>query len=79
MEYDKEYVIRLSGLDLGQVIDGMEQRAQAYRNAECYHEHGEHLEDDHIPEVNDAEEARKLAEHYERIIAAILEQKANQE
>lgn len=41
MPHDKEYVIRLGGLDLGQVIDGLEARATAWRLTAAYLETGE--------------------------------------
>lgn len=41
MPHDKEYVIRLNGLDLGQLIDGLEARATAWRLTATYLETGE--------------------------------------
>ena len=40
MEHDKEYVIRLNTFDLGQVIDGLEVRATAWRHTATYLETG---------------------------------------
>jgi len=38
MSQDKEYVIRLSGFDFGQLLDGLEVRATAWRNTANYPE-----------------------------------------
>ena len=73
MEY-RTYTITLNSLDLGQMLDGIEQRALAYRNTEHYHAFGETLSDDIVEEVTDADEARQIAEHYEQIIAAVQAQ-----
>jgi len=78
MPYDKEYVIRLSGLDLGQVIDGLEARATAWRLTARYHETGDAPEGFVVEECADAEEARRIAEHYQRILANIIQQQAEQ-
>jgi hypothetical protein len=75
MPYDKEYVIRLSGLDLGQVIDGLEARATAWRLTATYLETGEAPDGFVIEECSNAEEAQRLAEHYERIIASLTVQR----
>ena len=36
MPTEKEYVIRLSGFDLGQLLDDLEARAVAWRNTATY-------------------------------------------
>lgn len=68
------YTITLSSIDLGQMLDGIEQRALSYRHTEHYHAFGEALSDDIIEEVSDADEARQIAEHFERIMATVQEQ-----
>lgn len=78
MPHDKEYVIRLSGLDLGQVIDGLEARADAWRLTAVYLETGEAPDGFVIEECGDAEEARRIAEHYQRILANIIQQQTEQ-
>lgn len=78
MDHDKEYVIRLSGSDLGQVIDGLEARASAWHHTATYLETGEAPEGFLIEECDDAEEARRIAEHYQRILTAIMEQMMDQ-
>ncbi len=79
MSDEKTYTIVLGSNDLGQALEGLELRAQAYRNAEAYHATGEALFDEQIPEVNDDDEARKIAEHYERIIGNVRAQKEKQD
>lgn len=74
----RTYTISLNALDLGQLLDGIEQRALSYRNTEHYHAFGETLSDDIVEEVTDADEARSIAEHYERIIATVQGQMAQQ-
>ncbi len=78
MKTDKEYVIRLSGLDLGQVIDGLEVRANAWRLTAEYLETGEAPDGFVIEECHDAKEARRLAEHYQRILRSLVQQQAEQ-
>jgi len=78
MPHDKEFVIRLSGLDLGQVIDGLEARATAWRLTATYLETGEAPEDFVSEECTDAEEARRLADHYQRILANLIQQQTEQ-
>jgi hypothetical protein len=74
MNHDKEYVIRLNGLDLGQLLDGLEARATAWRLTASYLETGEAPDGFMIEECSDAEEARGIAEHYEGIISKVVEQ-----
>ena len=68
---NQTYTITLNSIDLGQMLDGIEQRALSYRNTEHYHAFGETLSDDIIEEVSDSNESRQIAEHYERIMAAV--------
>lgn len=75
----RTYTISLNALDLGQLLDGIEQRALSYRNTEHYHAFGETLSDTIVEEVTDADEARSIAEQYERIIATVQAQMAQQD
>jgi hypothetical protein len=79
MPHDKEYVIRLNSLDLGQLIDGLEARADAWRLTAVYLETGEAPDGFMIEECEDAEEARRIAEHYDRILDAVTQQQAQQD
>ncbi len=74
-----EYVIRLNGLDLGQLIDGLEARADAWRLTAVYLETGKAPDGFVIEECEDAEEARRIAEHYDRILDTITQQQAQQD
>ena len=74
----KEYVIRINGLDLGQLIDGLEARATAWHLTAIYLETGEDPDGFMIEECDDAEEARRIAEHYQRILGTIVKQQAEQ-
>jgi len=78
MHYDKEYVIRLSSLDLGQLIDGLEARATAWRLTTTYLETGEAPEGFVTEECSDANEAHRLAEHYEHILGSLIQQQTEQ-
>lgn len=79
MPHDKEFVIRLNGLDLGQLIDGLEARAAAWRLTANYLESGEAPDGFVIEECDDAEEARRIAEHYQSILDQLAMQKAAQD
>lgn len=61
-------------LHLGQLIDGLEARAEAWRLTAVYLETGEAPDGVVIEECSDAEEARRIAEHYQRIIGRVVEQ-----
>lgn len=79
MEPDKEYVIRLNHLDLGQVIDGLEVRGRAWRDTANYLETGEPPHPDFVmEECRDVEEAERLAGWYERIIQSLITQQQSQ-
>jgi hypothetical protein len=66
------YTIRLPSNDLGQALDGLRCREEAWRNTARYFETGESPTEFFLAEeCRDAEEARAIAEHYQRIIAAI--------
>ena len=74
MNHDREYIIRLNGLDLGQVIDGLEVRANAWRHTATYLETGEATDGFVIEECDDAEEAKRMAERYELILVKLIQQ-----
>jgi hypothetical protein len=78
MPHDKEYVIRLNGPDLGQVIDGLEARATAWHHTATYLETGEVPDGFLIEECEDAEEARRLTERYELILGKLIQQQREQ-
>jgi hypothetical protein len=71
------YSIRLSGHDLGQLLDGLEVRAETWEKTAAYHRTGESPAD-FIIECGDAKEAERIASHYRSIIAKIREQRETQ-
>ncbi len=72
----KRIVIRLDDVDLGQVIDGLQVRADSWRATEHYFETGK--APGTIEECTDAYEAHTIAERYERIIKSIVSQQNEQ-
>jgi hypothetical protein len=79
MHNDKEYIIRISAFDLGQLIDGLEVRLRAWRDTSIYLRNGEMPHADFVAEeCHYPEEAEKLAAHYERIMDSLLEQQREQ-
>lgn len=68
----KTYTIRLEANDLGQLLEGLQSRAKAWRNTAEYMESGYSSRDDFIiEECTGNEEARAVAHHYDRVIATI--------
>lgn len=67
--------ISIDSFDLGQLLDGLRIRAESWRKTEDYLESGFAADDSFICEdCSDSEEAAKIAEHYERVIAHIERQ-----
>lgn len=75
----REFTIRLDSLDLGQLLDGLETRAESWRKTADFMESG-YAEDDSFvcEECTDGKEAVRVAEHYERLIHSIEEQVSQQ-
>jgi hypothetical protein len=66
------FTIRLESIDLSQLIDGLRCRSEAWHGTVEYMETGYNAREDFIiEECRDAEEARKIAAHYDRIVATI--------
>lgn len=70
----KSYRIELNDLDLGQILDGLEIRAEAWERTAAYHQTGESQPDFIVEECSDAHEAEGIAKHYRSIIAKIRKQ-----
>lgn len=68
------YNIKIDALDLGQLLDGLDARAEAWEKTAEYHRTGESPSDFIVEECNDADEAEKIASHYRSIITKIREQ-----
>ncbi len=74
------YTIKLAANDLGQVIDGLQSRSEAWHGTAEYFESGHSPHEDFVIEdCNDADEARAIAADYDRIIAEIQNQMHAQE
>ena len=68
----KQVTLKLDRNDAGQMVDGLRCRAESYRNTEdCFNGI---VVVDAIEVVSSADEARAIAEHYERIIDTISQQ-----
>jgi hypothetical protein len=73
----KILTIHLDSDDVGQLLDGLRCRAKAWHETAAYIETGYSARDDFIvEECGDAEEARAIAAHYDRIISSIEKQVA---
>ena len=66
------YTIRLTAIDLGQLLDGLRTRSDAWHGTADYLENGSAAPSDFvIEECDDNEEARRIAEHFDQIISTI--------
>jgi hypothetical protein len=74
----KTYLIKLDGFDLGQLLDGLDVRAEAWEKTADYHRTGESPADFIVEECTDADEADKIAAHYRSIVTKIREQREAQ-
>jgi hypothetical protein len=75
---NKLYLIRLEENDLGQLLDGLEARAEAWEKTAQYHRAGESPVDFIVEECTDADEADRIAAHNRLIISKIREQREAQ-
>jgi hypothetical protein len=72
------YQIELSDIDLGQLLDGLETRAEAWEKTVHYHRTGESPADSIVEECTDEDEADRIAAHYRSIISKIRDQREAQ-
>lgn len=72
----KRYRIELEQQDLGQLLDGLEVRAESWRRTAGYLRTGEMPDGEFfiIEECSDQEEAAEIAAHYGAIIKSIQNQ-----
>lgn len=71
----KTFQLRLESNDLGQLLDGLRVRADAWRQTAEYLAQGYVADDSFVcEECSDPEEAKSIALHYERIISQIEQQ-----
>jgi hypothetical protein len=69
------FTILLSGQDLGQLLDGLRARAEAWAQTGEYLETGYTADDSFVcEECSDPTEAKSIAAHYQRIITQIEQQ-----
>jgi hypothetical protein len=69
------HTLRLDRNDIGQILDGLRCRAESWRQTAEYLDSGcTNGANFILEECSDAEEARSIAEHYERIIHSIKKQ-----
>ena len=76
MPNNKMFILKIKSTDLGQIVDGLKQRAEAYRRTERYYIEG--TCDGEIEEVVDEVEAADIAQTYEGIIECLESQAARQ-
>ena len=74
----KFYVVKLSAADLGQLMDGLECRAEAWEKTALYHRTGVVPDGFLVEECNDAAEAERIAKRYRSILATIVQQTEHQ-
>jgi hypothetical protein len=72
----QNYHIQLSGNDLGQLLDGLEIRAESWENTANYLHNEKNLTDEFIliEECSQPEEADNIANHYRSIVATVRKQ-----
>ena len=71
--------LRLPRNDVGQIIDGLTERMIIWKTTEEYLETDFSHRGDFVEECSDPEEARFIAQHYEKIIDLIQNQLNNQD
>lgn len=74
----KIYRIELDDFDLGQLLDGLGARAEAWEKTADYHRTGESPADFIVEECNDADEAENISAHCRSIISKIQKQREAQ-
>ena len=75
---EKFVTLRLPRNDVGQILDGLTERMIIWKATEEYLETGSSHFGDCIEECSHAEEARFIAQYYEKIIDLIYKQLDNQ-
>ena len=70
-----KYRIELDELDLGQLLDRLDARVDAWEKTAAYHRTGETPADFIVEECANADEADKIAAHYRSIVAKIRQQR----
>jgi hypothetical protein len=79
MNMGKKLTIVLQSLDLGQLVEGLQAREEAWRKTADFMESGYTADDSFVcEECTDADEATRIADYYGRIIRSIEEQVSRQ-
>jgi len=76
---EKFVTLRLPRIDVGQIIDGLTERVIIWKTTEEYLEAGYSHRGDFVEECSDPEEARFIAQYYEKIIDLIQNQLEHQD
>jgi hypothetical protein len=75
----KEFQLTLSADDVGQLLDGLRLRAEVWAKTADYLESGFNADESFVcEECSDPHEARRIAQHYEKIITNIEAQVTEQ-
>jgi hypothetical protein len=75
LDMEKEFTLILSSLDVGQLLDGLRLREEAWRGTANLLRDGYHPEEDFsAEECSKWEEAKAIADHYQKIIDEICRQ-----
>jgi hypothetical protein len=74
----RTFRIELSQMDLGQLLDGLTIRAEAWEITARSYRTGEISDDILVEECRDADEAEQIARHYRSIISNIRKQQEEQ-
>jgi len=73
------YFIRLSGLDLGQLLDGLRIREESWRKTAAFLREGYIPDDTFVCEECKSEyEAESIADHYKRLVTDLEKQREEQ-
>jgi hypothetical protein len=71
----RTFQITINSFDLGQLLDGLRLRAEAWRNTVKYLQTNQSPDEFFVcEECRDAEEATQIADHYDKIIVGIQRQ-----
>jgi hypothetical protein len=67
--------LTIDGFDLGQILDGLRCRQESWANTAIFLRDDYFADDSFVcEECSDADEAQRIADHYQRIIRAIERQ-----
>lgn len=70
----KQFQIKLNSIDLGQLLDGIEMRAESWERTADYLESGYVPDGFIVEECSDADEAKNIAVHYRSMCQDIRKQ-----